>query len=63
MLQVREQYELRNKKIQDTSKTKTPEVTIRKRPDKTSKATSASNRTTAESSGKNQEKDNQDIEK
>ena len=29
MLQVREQYELRSKKSQDTFKTKTPEVTIK----------------------------------
>ena len=63
MLQVREQYELRRKKIQDTSKAKTPEVTIKKRPNKSSKASATDNKTTAESSGKHKEKDNQNNEK
>ena len=49
MLQVREKYELRSNKSQDTSKTNTPEVTIKKRPEKISKATSANNKTATES--------------
>ena len=63
MLQVREQYELRSKKSQDTTKTKTPEITVKKRPDKTSKATSVNNKTVAESSGRHKEKDSQDNAK
>ena len=63
MMQVREQYELRRKKNQENSKIKTPKVTIKKRPNKTSKASAANSKTSAESFGKNKGKDNQNVEK
>lgn len=55
-MQVREQYELRIKKSQDNSKAKTPEITIKKRPDKSSKVTTESSKSAAESSEKKQGK-------
>ena len=62
-MQVREQYELRSKKGLDNSKPKAFEVTIKKRPEKTSKVTAESKKSAAESSGKNKEKDNQNTDK
>ena len=61
MMRVREQYELRIKKNQDASKPKAPEVTIKKIPDKTSKASAVNSKSAAESSGKHKEKDNQKM--
>ena len=63
MMQVREQYELRSKKSQETPKPKDSEATIKKRPEKSSKATTESSKLSAESSGKNKEKDNHKSEK
>ena len=39
IMQVREQYELRRNKSLDNPKTKAPEITIKKRPEKSSKVT------------------------
>ena len=41
------------------AKPKASEITLKKRPEKTSKETAEGNKSTAESSGKNKEKDNQ----
>ena len=46
-----------------SSDLKTPEITIKKRPEKSSKGTAESTKSVAESSGKNKEKDNQNIGK
>ena len=62
-MQVREQYVLRSKKSQETNQPKASEVTIKKRPEKTSKVTAESNKSAAESSGKNKEKDSQRSDK
>ena len=62
-MQVREKYEIRRKNSLDTAKPKASEVTIKKRPEKTSKVTAESNKSAAESSGKNKEKGNQNTEK
>ena len=53
IMQVREQYELRRKNSLDTSKPKDSEVTIKKRPEKSSKVTAESSKSAGESSGKN----------
>ena len=44
IMQVREQYELRSKKSLDNAKPKASKVTIKKKPEKTSKATAKSNK-------------------
>ena len=61
-MQVRH-YELRSKKGLNDSKLKTPEVTIKKRSEKTSKGTAESKKLAAESSGKNKERDSQTTDK
>ena len=52
-MQVREQYELRSEKNLDTPKSKASEINIKKIPEKTPKVTAESNKSAAESSGKN----------
>ena len=56
-------YEIRSKKSLDTSKPKASEITIKKRPEKTSKVTAESSKSVAKSSGKSKGKDNQNIDK
>ena len=59
MMQVREQYEIRSKRSQETAKPKASETTIKKRPVKYSKETAESSKPSAESFGKS--KDNQNT--
>ena len=61
MMQVREQYELRSKKSQETAKPKYSKTTIKKRPEKSSKATTESSKLSAKSSRKSKENDNQNT--
>ena len=61
-MQVREKYEIRSKKSQETGKPKAFEITIKKILEKTSKATAENNKSAAESSRKNKEKDNQNTD-
>ena len=52
-MQVKEKYELRIKKSLDIAEPKASKVTIKKNPEKTSKAAAERNKSAAESSGKN----------
>ena len=58
IMQVKEQYEFRSKKSLENSKPKASEITIKKKPEKFSKVTTENNKSAAEGSGKNKEKDN-----